>query len=88
MLLPMAITPSHRPIASGFDLKAERVRHGLRAFDVAVRLGVSRVRVTNIEALHRVRPGLADRYLAALIEATDAELLTGKHALRLEHVLR
>lgn len=61
----MAITVATRQL-TGFDLKAERVRVGLRAADVARLLEVSRPRITAIESLHRVRPELAKRYLDAL----------------------
>ena len=50
----------------GPDLKAERVRRGLRGADVAVRMGYSHQRIYQIEQLWRVPPELAARYLAAL----------------------
>lgn len=43
------------------------MRLGLRAVDVAGVLDVSRARVAAIEAVYRVRPETAARYLAALI---------------------
>lgn len=51
---------------NGRDLAAERVRHGLRAIDVAARLGVSRSRVAALEREWRVSTKMARRYLDAL----------------------
>jgi DNA-binding transcriptional regulator YiaG len=62
----VAIAAMRQKHLTGRDLAAERVRLSLRALDVAVRMGVSRQRVTNIEQLHRVPEELADRYLGVL----------------------
>lgn len=61
----MTQAPPGRPL-NGRDLAAERVRHGLRAIDVAARLGVSRSRVAALEREWRVSSEMARRYLDAL----------------------
>lgn len=50
----------------GWDLRAERVRRGLRQQDVANRLGVSVRRVSNVEAMLRTPPSFTARYLSVL----------------------
>lgn len=55
-----------RSLLNGRDLAAERVRHGLRAVDVAAPLGVSRSRVAGLEREWRVSTQMARRYLDAL----------------------
>ena len=52
----------------GPDLKAERVRRGLRAADVAARLGVGTRRVSTVENQWRPPASFVRRYLAALAE--------------------
>lgn len=56
---------------SGRDLRAERVRRGLRAEDVAQLMGVSRSRVSLIEALLAVPSRSVDRYVSALASVDD-----------------
>ena len=51
---------------TGLDLRIARVRARLRAVEIAARMGVSKQRVSNIEALDVVPDQLAARYLAAL----------------------
>jgi hypothetical protein len=52
----------------GPDLRAERVRRGLRGADVAERMRppVSHQRIYQIESLWRVPREMVDRYLKAL----------------------
>ena len=50
----------------GPDLRAERVRRGLRGVDVATRMGLSHQRISQVEQLWRVPQELVDRYLKAL----------------------
>ena len=57
---------SNHPQYRGPDLRAERVRRGLTQADIAERLGVSRTRVTAIEAAWRPPTTIIRRYLAAL----------------------
>lgn len=64
---------------TGLDLKAERVRRGLRQADLAQLLGVSRRRVATIEGQHKVPPALANRYFGALNQ-TESE--SHGHSLR------
>lgn len=51
---------------SGRDLAAERVRRGLKASEVAERLGVSRGRITTVEQRIEVPAQFAERYLRAI----------------------
>ena len=50
----------------GPDLRAERVRRGLRGADVAERMQLSHQRIYQIEQLWRVPRETAERYLKAL----------------------
>lgn len=56
------------PPFSGLALKLKRLKAGARVRDVASVMCVRDQRVCQIEALYRVRPELASRYLAALGE--------------------
>ena len=53
---------------SGPQLKAQRTKWGVKAIDLAVRMGVGRTRIPQIEALASVSEDVMERYLAALIE--------------------
>lgn len=50
----------------GPDLRAERVRRGLRGADVAERMQLSHQRIYQIEQLWRVPREIAERYLRAI----------------------
>lgn len=52
--------------ASGRDLKTLRVYLDVRQRDLASAWGVTRQRITSVEALHRPTDQVIDRYLAAL----------------------
>lgn len=58
----------HRVFASGPDLVAERLRLGLRAYQVARHMGVTPQRVSELERLYRVPPRAVYRYIRALHE--------------------
>ena len=53
---------------SGPQLKAQRAKCGVKASDLATRMGVGRTRIPQIEALASVSEDVVSRYLAALIE--------------------
>jgi transcriptional regulator with XRE-family HTH domain len=60
------------PRPSGFDLRERRRLAELRQADIAARLGVTRVRVSAIEAQAAPAPRAIRRYLEALA-ALEAE---------------
>lgn len=53
---------------SGPQLKAQRLLALVKASDLAVRMGVGRTRIPQIEAQAAVSESVTGRYLAALIE--------------------
>lgn len=53
-------------MATGMDLKLERVKARVKTGDLAVAMGVSASRVSTIEARAVVPDDTAERYLAAL----------------------
>lgn len=60
--------------SAGQALRALREARGLAAADVAREAGVSRQRITVVEALPRVTPYQVDRYRRAVSRADDARL--------------
>lgn len=54
-------------MTTGMDLKIERVRSRVRAIHIAEKMGVSRQRVAQIEALAVVEADTARRYRDALV---------------------
>jgi transcriptional regulator with XRE-family HTH domain len=61
-----AILAAVLAVWTGLDLKAQRVRRGLRAADVAAAIGLSRQRISQIEAAARPSHRDIDRYWIAL----------------------
>lgn len=61
---------------TGPELKQHRIRYGVRAADLAERMGLGRTRVPQIEATAAVSRALSERYLDALI-ALSAERRLG-----------
>lgn len=60
---------------SGPQLKAQRLLAGIKAIDLAVRMGVGRTRIPQIEAQAAVSEEVTSRYLMALIElAAEAKV--------------
>lgn len=53
---------------SGPQLKTQRLLAGVKAIDLAAKLGVGRTRIPQIEAQANVSEDVTSRYLAALIE--------------------
>lgn len=62
----------------GWELATERRAFGVTARQVATRLGLSRQRVSSIEATARVPAPTAERYLSALRAAFDAQPLEAR----------
>lgn len=72
LLLTTSVTPvTVADMSSGLDLKVERVRSRIKAVDLAREMGVSRQRVSAIEALAEVPGDAADRYRTALMSLTS-----------------
>lgn len=61
---------------TGLDLKVERVRQRVKAIDLADAMGVSRQRVSAIEALALVPSDAVERYRSALMSVTLGPLET------------
>ena len=59
------------PVLSGIDLKTARLRRGVRAMDVASRMGVSKQRVSQMEGAAFPTYAAIRRYLAALEALSD-----------------
>ena len=58
-------------MTTGMDLKVARVRARVSATDIALIMGVSRQRVSQIETLPRVTDEMARRYRDALLQLTE-----------------
>lgn len=58
-------------VTSGLDLKVERIRARVTAVRLAEEMGVTRQRVSAIEALAVVPTDTADRYVGALMSLTQ-----------------
>lgn len=56
----------------GLDLKVERIRARVTATELAVRMGVSRQRVSQLEAASDVTPAMAQRYREALLQVAPS----------------
>lgn len=64
----------------GLDLKVERIRARVTATELAVRMGVSRQRVSQLEAADDVTPAMAQRYRDALLQLAAPLQNQGKAA--------
>lgn len=60
-------------MTTGLDLKVERIRARVTATDLSRRLGVSRQRVSQIEALGFVPDDMAVRYRGALSVTSEPQ---------------
>lgn len=58
-------------VVSGLDLKVERIRARITATAVASEMGVTRQRVSAIEALAVVTSDVAERYRGAVMSLTS-----------------
>ncbi len=75
--LDSTVRNPHSLPMSGPQLKAQRLLSSVKASDLAVRLGVGRTRIPQIEGQAAVSDELVSRYLAALIElAAEARVST------------
>ena len=60
---------------NGPQLKAQRLLAGVKAGDLAIRMGVGRTRIPQIEGQFVVSDDVVSRYLAAVIElAAEAKV--------------
>lgn len=65
----MEMTTALSPRSTGLDLRLRRTALGVSQTAVAGRMGVSRPRVSQVEAMYRPPRSIVTRYLAALEEA-------------------